>query len=131
MEERFYVNHLRKEELEYELAIRGVFTSRGVNDKRTILSKLLSKETSKPGNLIDLDNYKVTYDNESAAITTTLESITTCIVGFEGTTTHSLFKAIRSRKNHVFGRIRRMKISDQDPSEAIEFKNESYATILK
>lgn len=52
------------------------------------------QECSKPGSLIDLNKSEVEYNNETAAITATLESITTFIVEFDGTTTDSWFKVI-------------------------------------
>lgn len=131
MEERFQVNHLRQKELEYELAIRGVHTTRGVDDKRKILAKLLSKESIKPGCLIDMDNYAVPYADECFSITSSLETITTAIIDFEGTITDSLYKVIKSRVNHVIGRIRRMKLPEENQDIAITFKNESLATALK
>lgn len=131
MEERFQVNHLRQKELEYELAIRGVHTTRGVDDKRKILGKLLSKESVKPGCLIDMDNYSVTYADECSNITSSLDTISTAIIDFEGTVTDSLYKVIKSRISHVIGRVRRMKLPEDNQDIAITFKNESLATALK
>lgn len=131
MEGRFQVTHLRQKELDYELAIRGVFTTRAVDEKRKILTKLLSKESNKPGCLIDMDNYSMPYVDESANITSSLETITTAIIEFEGSVTDSMYKVIKSRINHVIGRVRRMKLPDQNKDIAITFKNESLATALK
>lgn len=109
---------MRKDEFEFEFIIRGVFTSRVVQGKRNILLKLLSKEISKPGLLIDMNKYQVGRNNESVAITATLESITTCIVEFDCTITDFLFKVITSKINHVIDRIMRTKCIHTDPVDA-------------
>lgn len=61
-------NFLLIQELNYELRIRGVESSRDVNDKRKILSRLLVKERGRDILLTDpLFNFKT----EEVAITNT------------------------------------------------------------
>ena len=46
MDLSFHCNHLLDYELDYELAIRSVISTRTVSDKRKILGKLLKKEVT-------------------------------------------------------------------------------------
>lgn len=131
MEETFQVNHLRQNELDYELAIRDLSTDRVVADKRKILKRALAKEVDKPDALVNLAKYKVNYDEESSAISDTLEAICTAIVDFEGHSTDSVFKTIKSRINHVAGRIRRMKIPVTNSDVASKFQKESKVTCFQ
>lgn len=131
----FQVGHLLIEELNYELKIRQIITQRDINEKRKILSRLLEKERSSPGSLIDMSNYDNIFEQECTAINASLDSIKTLLSDFEGTTTDSLFKRLKSRIIHLTGRIRRMpmpdNVSEQLLQQARTFKNESYATCLQ
>lgn len=131
MEDTFRPNHLLLEELEYELNIRNVVSSRSQQDKRKILSRLLEKERVRSGSLIDLDNYEFNFDVEQQAITKTLDSIRNLIADFEGTSSDSLFLRIKSRIAHVTGRIMRMPVVGDEAGALTVFKNESYATCLE
>nr|CAI5819384.1 unnamed protein product [Callosobruchus analis] len=105
MEGRFKASHLRQKGLNYELAIRGVYTQRAVDDKRKILSKLLSKESHTPGSLIDLENYSVPFGEECAGITSSLVNYN---------------MVIKSRLTHVYERVKRMKLPDKASSTQSE-----------
>nr|CAI5867027.1 unnamed protein product [Callosobruchus analis] len=99
MEGRFKASHLRQKGLNYELAIRGVYTQRAVDDKGKLLSKLLSKESHTPGSLIDLENYSVPFGEECAGYS---------------------FRVIKSRLTHVYERVKRMKLPDKASSTQSE-----------
>lgn len=129
--EKFRVNHLLDYELEYELNIRFVYTERGVDDKRKMLSKLLKKELNNPGSQINMDSYKVDFMTEQTEINKSLSSITSLISDFEGSSADSTFLRVKSRLAHLSGRVRRIVISKPNEEEIIKFKNESYATCLK
>lgn len=131
MTDTFYPHHLLVNELDYELAIRNVVTSRTVNEKRKILHRLLARE-ARPGDSIDLANYNFDFNNERDAINETLQSVTTVVIDFEGTASDSAFARTLSRLNHVTKRIQRIPAPVDDDLKAIvdEFKSESRATCL-
>lgn len=129
MEDTFKPNHLLDYELDYELKIRGVVSQRNVSDKRKILSTLLNKENISKKSLIDNDVIlKLDILLEKADIGKSLQSISDIISDFEGTAQDSTFLRMKSRLNHVSGRVHRLPTSDDD--EEIVYKNESYATCL-
>lgn len=128
--EQFKVVHLRLAELDYELAIRGIKTTKNMTDKRKILSGLLSRDLKTPGSTLKLDSYSSTFDRERDEISTTLTSITTSIAEFDGNTSDSSFKVIKSRLCHVAGRIQRIVLPEGD-ADVERFKNESYATCFE
>ncbi|KAK0070931.1 hypothetical protein PV325_013837, partial [Microctonus aethiopoides] len=130
--EPFNTNHLLDFELDYELAIRNVVTTRTVNERRKILTKLLRKEKDNPGSKICLDTYVFDFNFEEEEINKSILSITDVIIDFEGTVTDSAYGRVRSRINHLTGRISRIQIPDgEDKDNVTLFKNESYATCLK
>lgn len=131
MEDTFRPNHLLLEELEYELNIRNVVSSRSQQDKRKILNRLLEKERVKPGSLIDLKNYEFDFDVEQEAITKTLDSVKNLIADFEGTSSDSTFLRVKSRIAHVTGRVMRIPVVGDEAKALTDFKNESYATCLE
>lgn len=115
------------EELNYELRIRGVQTSRDVNDKRKMLSKLLDKERHRK--LVIADPNFI-FDTERLAIDTTLENIKQIIREFEGPSTDSTYVRLRARLAHVSARVQRMALTPEHGAEAATFKNEAYASCL-
>lgn len=128
----FSPNHLLDYELDYELAIRGVITQRNVTDKRKILGKLLKKERDAgvSGSQVCFDEYDYNPKSEEQGINKSISSISELIDEFEGTTSDSVFARIKSRINHLSGRINRLEIPE-DGDEILNFKRESYATCLK
>lgn len=129
---RFQVPHLAVGELDYELRIRGVVTSRNMNEKRKILARLLNREKTSPGRNIDMSGYDVPPEEEMREIGVTLDSIKALVEEFEGNEGDTLFKRIMSRLGHLSGRISRMPIPDNDVSRAdhVTFKDESLASCL-
>lgn len=115
------------EELNYELRIRGVQTSRDVNDKRKMLGKLLDRERNRN---IAIEDPNFLFDTERLAIDTTLESIRQIVREFEGPPTDSTYVRVRARLAHVAARIQRMALTPEHGQEAQTFKNEAYATCL-
>lgn len=134
MDETYKPNHLLAEELDYELKIRSVISSKNQQDKRKILTRLLEKESATPGKLIDMSAYQHTFASEKTAIENTLSSIQLLISEFEGTSSDSVFLRIKSRLNHLIGRIKRVPTVNIEPDElvqTVEYLNESYATCLQ
>lgn len=122
----FKPNHLLADELDYELRIRGTVTERNQNDKRKILTRLLARQTPNT----ELSDPTYSFAAERNSINTSLESITTIIIDFEGSESDSCFKRISSRLIHLTERLNRLKIDGDDREIVIEFKNESLATCL-
>lgn len=73
--------HLLVGELNYELRIRGVESNRDVNDKRKILTKLLSKERNRNH---DTEDPNFDFDRERIDVVNTIDNIGNTIKEFEG-----------------------------------------------
>lgn len=72
MEDTLQPCHLLQAEINYELAIRGVVTQKGIADKRKILSRLLGKERQKGSAYhIDMQAYTVPFDVEITEVSET------------------------------------------------------------
>lgn len=56
--ETIKANHLVEFELNYELAIRKLSTTRNVSDKRKILGRALAKEKDSPDSLVCIEDYE-------------------------------------------------------------------------
>lgn len=119
--------HLLCDELNYELKIRGIVTTRDISAKRKILARALEKERFRP---LQLADNEFDFENEQQAINNTLESINTLILEFEGPASDSLCKRIKSRLIHVTDRVKRMSIPEGDEIAKV-YKNETYATCLE
>lgn len=128
MEEIIKPIYLLIEELNYELRIRGVNTTRDIPAKRKILGRAFDKERFRPLDLTDPD---FNFESEQEAINNTLESVNSLILEFEGPTSDSLYKRIKSRLIHVTNRVKRMQIPENASEEIKTYKNESYATCLE
>lgn len=128
MEDTIKPVHLLIDELNYELRIRGIVTTRDIAQKRKILARALEKDRSRN---LELSDPEFDYNTERDAINSTLDSIGTLIGDFEGPPTDSSFKRIKSRLTHITERVKRMPIPLDMKEEAATFKNESYASCLE
>lgn len=113
--QRMKPNHLLAEELNYELRIRGVVTTRDIAQRRKILARILDKERVC---VIPWEDSEYAFDTEVANINKTIDSVRAVISEFDGPETDSAFKRAKSRLIHLINRIQRI-------------KNESYATALE
>ncbi|KAG5872091.1 hypothetical protein JTB14_006437 [Gonioctena quinquepunctata] len=104
-------NHLLVSEINYELKIRGVVTSRDVHEKRKILSKALQKERNRDIVYVDPD---FDCDTERVAVQATLDSIREMIQDFEGTTSDSVYCRAQTRLTHIINRIKRIVTGSED-----------------
>lgn len=126
--ESFKPNHLLSNEITYELKIRGINTTRDINDKRKNLGRALTKEKGRTLVFIDPD---YDYETEVTETKATLESIKNLIDEFEGSSpSDSTFLRARSRLAHVSSRILRMSLDVEATQEQKDYRNESYATCL-
>lgn len=117
-------SHLLKDEIDYELRIRNIITTRDVQEKRKILGTAFRKEKKNP---VVFNDPNFDFKVDLVQINSTLSSIQALVDEFEGNTSDSMYKRVKSRLAHVGGRIRRMPI-DPQVAEQVDFKNESYAT---
>lgn len=133
MEDVIKPRHLLKDEMDYELKIRTVESSRDLNEKRKILARLFDKERDKKGSYIDMSKYGFVIDTEKIAIENTIASISSLLADFDGSSSDSLFARLKSRIAHVTGRVKRMPIVVDDSEEykaAKAYQNETFATCL-
>lgn len=125
--------YLLSEELNYELRIRGVVTTRkDAACKRKMLSRAISRDHNRDIKLVDPE-YKI--ETEKVAINNTLEQIRALIPDFDGPPTDSGFKRIETRLIHITNRVNRIDVPTnvigELDQEVLTFKNESYATCLE
>ncbi|KAL3286936.1 hypothetical protein HHI36_001421 [Cryptolaemus montrouzieri] len=123
-------NHLLIGELNYELRIRGVTSERDQDVKRKMLGRLLDKE--RRGQVQNLLDPSYVFANERDDIEYALLSIRQLINEFEGTTSDSVYKRVKSRLAHITSRVQRMPIdAEVNDHEQRDFKSESYATCIE
>lgn len=132
MESYFKPKLLLKDELDYELKIRGVVCDRPVNDKRKMLSRLVEKERGSSADVLKLRDDDFDLAKEKTEINATLDSIKNLIADFEGPTTDSVYIRARSRILHLTNRILRIELNTEDGNFAVDqkFKDESYAAVM-
>lgn len=141
-EETFKANHLIETELDYELLIRKLTSSRPVAEKRKILSRVLAKEKTSPDSLVILADYDFDLENEKGAIERTLLQIGEAILDFTqsgGNANDHAFLRIKSRIVHITNRVKRLlklldipnKVNDDQRDELTKFHSEYYATCFK
>lgn len=113
MDRKFEINRLEKEELTYELTIRGASITGGttVEDMRKMLRSYIKLEKS--GTEIAYPKYPFTFEQDVEYITSKCEEIKTLIQDFADSDTSSQFLKIMSKLAHTFGRTQRM-TSDRD-----------------
>ena len=78
-----------------------------------------------------MEAYEYDFANEEREINRSILSISDNIADFEGTVTDSAFLRIKSRINHLIGRIKRIIIPNENPDDSVKFQNESYASCIK
>ncbi|KAK4875743.1 hypothetical protein RN001_012165 [Aquatica leii] len=104
----------------------GIKTSRSHNDKQKFLCRVFDKERSSGNSLINLEQYAVSLDIQISEIKTTLNSVKTLTKEFEGSSSDSVYKRLKSIIAHATGRILRLIF----PKEQSAVKNELYADVL-
>lgn len=122
--------HLHIEELNYELRIRGILTTRkDVTIKRKMLNRRLDTER---GRDIEFFDPEYNIDTEQTIINDTLNQLRALIDEFNGPESDSGFQRIRSRLIHMINRVKRIRIPVDDEDNVVQlFKNESYATCVE
>lgn len=99
--------HLRSFEVNYELRIRNVTTTNAdMPQKRRFLRRELQKDMARPGvHVYQTPNF--TFELEHKEIGDSIESVTAMVNDFDGTN-QDVYKRIRSRINHITGRLKRI-----------------------
>ncbi|KAJ8973694.1 hypothetical protein NQ317_015360 [Molorchus minor] len=101
------VNRLTKEELTYELRVRGLGDGSNltVAELRTVLRNALQLE--KTSLAIKSPAYPYTFNEDSAALSENVEAIDKLISEFSGSENDSKYKGITSKIAHSLGRVNR------------------------
>lgn len=113
MDHKFEINRLEKEELTYELTIRGASNGGGttVEDMRKMLRAYIRLERS--GTEVTYPKYPFTFEQDIEYITNKCEEIKALISDFADFDTSPQFLKILSKLVHTFGRAQRM-TSEED-----------------
>lgn len=105
--------HLKTKELSYEIKLRGLDPPDNVDEKRKILTGLLSQENANRSFTGTLTN-TFTNADDVACIKETLIDVKKIITTFAGDKSDSTYKRLSSRLNHVSGRISRNQINNEE-----------------
>lgn len=99
-------HHLRVNEIDYEISVRGIVPLGDIDSKRKILRGLLSQEKANRSFVSPTSSYG--FETDHAETQTTLDDLKARINEFTGPSTSVAYKRISSRLAHVSGRIHRM-----------------------
>lgn len=105
------VNRLNKQELEYELTVRGIGTGT-VEQMRSSLSLLLRME--KQGDAVKRPPHPYTFEDDAAAVEEKLVELSEIVSNFDGDGTSSDFLKLETKFSHLLGRVERMVIDEKD-----------------
>ncbi|KAG5865599.1 hypothetical protein JTB14_015089 [Gonioctena quinquepunctata] len=120
MEGKVEVNRLEKEELSYELDIRGITGLTTVDSMRKSLRNLLKLE--KAGTSLTFPSYPFTFDEDSVYIDRKISEIEILVTDFSDSETSSSFSKIYSKLLHVFERTERsVSTKDEEHSKRSTF----------
>ncbi|KAG5883462.1 hypothetical protein JTB14_030884 [Gonioctena quinquepunctata] len=120
MEGKVEVNRLEKEELSYELDIRGITGLTTVDSMRKSIRNLLKLE--KAGTSLTFLSYPFTFDKNSVYIERKISEIEILITDFSDSETSSSFSNIYSKLLHVFERTARsVPTKDEEHSKRSTF----------
>ncbi|XP_050508769.1 uncharacterized protein LOC126885975 [Diabrotica virgifera virgifera] len=122
-------NYLKKEELEYELKIRGVSTGT-VESMRSSVSDALSREAANES--FRYPEHPFTFAQDKTVIQAKLAELTTAVGKFSGPPTCAESLRLRTQIYHVLGRIDLMVLPTGDDADAAQVvKSDFLAEILK
>ncbi|KAJ8911597.1 hypothetical protein NQ315_003978 [Exocentrus adspersus] len=127
MSRKIRVNCLTKEELTYELTIRGIGTG-SWDQMRTSLSKAFQME--KEGTGWTRPSYPYTFADDVSYVTEKLEDITAGIESFDEAKISTQFTKWETKLNHIPGRVELMSVPEDD-KEKQNTKSEFVAKIMQ
>lgn len=124
--QRLRLKYLVLEEIDYEMRIRGVTSSKkNVVEKRNMLSRLI--ESVPDDKILDAE---FDFEEEKNKIISAMSILKNLIEEFDaGTRTDTQFKRIDTRLFHYTARTRRMIVENNDQIKQ-EFKNETVAELI-
>lgn len=126
------VNYLTKNQIDYELLIRDIKTTKkDLNIKRKMLRKLLDKEEISKREY-DYDSFD--FDTEKIAIDTSIDEIRLLINDFEGPESDSGHIRIKTYLIHLIHRVNRIRTDNVEPDIVLyisNYKSEAKATCLE
>ncbi|KAJ8949451.1 hypothetical protein NQ318_007552 [Aromia moschata] len=117
------VNRLSKEELSYELRVRGLGEGDDLTvvDMRAVLRNALHLE--KTSLAMKYPSYPYKFAADSAALTANLATINTLVDEFTGMLNDSKYKGIMSKIAHALGRVNRSSPSNEEEKESkVQFR---------
>lgn len=109
MSRKMTINRLEKEELIYELKIRGVAVG-SVEEMRPRLALALQLEKS--GDSLRYPDYPFKFTEDAEAVSKTLSEITTMVVDFQGVKNSGESLKLQTKVAHVLGRLDHMEPKD-------------------
>lgn len=118
--DRFIINHLKKDELKYELLARGISTSdnQTVDDLRSCLRPLLKLEkSSKP---LSYPDFETDFDNEKPLIETKLDELNDLIKTVQESHAKNKIDRIQSRLTHLLNRCSKIAITKDNSASRSE-----------
>lgn len=111
MARRIDVCRLDKEELSYELNVRGIATGL-VDEMRARLS--FARQMEKSGESLHYPDYPYTFDEDARAVEAKLREVESMLTKFSEGSKSSLFLKLQSKLSHVLGRIDNMVAKDEE-----------------
>lgn len=109
---RLSINRLSKDELTYELGVRGIRKTEPVEQMRKCLRNILRLE--KKGKPLSYPPYSLDIDEEIAIISAKIIEIGDAIIAFVGDKKSSDYDKLLTRIHHVLGRANRIQTADRD-----------------
>lgn len=106
-------NHLKTNELTYELRIRDVDSSGDVDKKRKLLRGILNQESANRSFSQGAISNPFSHTDDVQGVTQTLDDLRTCISNFSGVLNDANYKRISSRLTHLSGRLIRLTTSTE------------------
>lgn len=126
---RIEVNYLKKEELQYELQLRGVVTTeKTVDEMRPQLRSLLSFEVADKS--LHYPKYSFNIDNELTVIQDKVIELSELVNSFVGSAEDNQFKRIRTRLIHTLKRTDRIPVANL-PADKCTIRSSSFSSILQ
>lgn len=122
------VNYLKKDELQYELQLRGVsVTDRTVDEMRPQLRSLLNFENKDSS--LHYPKYDLDISAELDTVNAKVLELATLVESFKGSANSSKCKGLLSRLVHLLKRIDRIP-TENLPAVDITTRSESFAAVL-
>lgn len=125
MTRKMHINRLDKEELIYELTVRGIGIG-NCDEMRHRLAMAIRMETS--GDSLRYPKYPYTFEQDQVAVKKTLEDLEQLLISFDNGYSSGEGMKIQTKLSHVLGRLDNMEAGDEE--ENLKNKSELLALVL-